>query len=155
MRTPATICQCGLVKRSKAGITISGDKEVCNSCGLPVTPDGSSYVDNPTIALANVTTLQGIPGFRITRVLGVVTELAATSGFTANAKGNSALDSGMTALRHNAKTMGANSIVGLTSSTFSAGGGITSAFGGDAVGVLLMGTAVIVEALADGGYGGS
>ena len=40
---------------------------------------------------------------------------------------------------------GANAVVGLTGNTFGAGGGITSAIGGDAVGVLLMGTAVQIE----------
>ena len=51
----------------------------------------------------------------------------------------------METLRRSAARLGANAILGLRSSAFGAAGGITSAFGGDAVGVLLMGTAVTVE----------
>jgi hypothetical protein len=98
-----------------------------------------------------VTTLQALPGWRITRALGPVTELSATSGFTATSKGSSALSTAMANLRRSAALMNANAIVGLTSSAFGAGGGITSAFGGDAVGILLIGTAVVVEALPDQG----
>ena len=48
-------------------------------------------------------------------------------------------------LGESADAMGANAIVGLSGSPFGAGGGITSAFGGDAVGILLLGTAVEIE----------
>jgi uncharacterized protein YbjQ (UPF0145 family) len=96
-----------------------------------------------------MTTLAVVPGHRVTRSHGVVTELAATSGFTATAKGNVALDTAMENLRRSAARLNANAIVGLHSSAFGAAGGITSAFGGDAVGVLLMGTAVTVEAEAE------
>jgi uncharacterized protein YbjQ (UPF0145 family) len=92
-----------------------------------------------------VTTLQALPGHRTTRVLGVVTALAAASGTTAGAKGNDALNKGIGELLTQAQARGANAVLGLTSSTFGAGGGITSAFGGDAVGVLLLGTAAVVE----------
>lgn len=92
-----------------------------------------------------VTTAE-LPGFRITQVVGAVSELSATSGLTATMKGNDALDDAMTKLRRTAFEAGANAVVGLTASVFGAKGGVTSAFGGDAVGVLLMGTAVVVEA---------
>jgi uncharacterized protein YbjQ (UPF0145 family) len=93
-----------------------------------------------------VTTLPALPGYRIVRVVGAITELSATSGFTATSKGTSALDNAMRSLRLTAAESGANAIVGLAGSAFGAAGGITSAFGGDAVGVLLIGTAVVVEA---------
>ena len=51
----------------------------------------------------------------------------------------------MSQLRQTAGALGANAIVGLSGSTFAAGGGITNMLGGDAVGVLLIGTAVLVE----------
>jgi uncharacterized protein YbjQ (UPF0145 family) len=89
--------------------------------------------------------LHVLPGYRILDVLGVVSELSATSGWTATSKGGTALQNAMEQLRRTAGSMGANAIVGLTGSTFGAGGGITSVFGGDAVGVLLIGTAAIVE----------
>ena len=57
---------------------------------------------------------------------------------------NEALTKGQTQLLADAHSRGANAIVGLTCSTFGAGGGITSVLGGDAVGVMLMGTAVVV-----------
>lgn len=96
-----------------------------------------------------VVTTPQLAGFHIVRVIGAVTELSATSGFTAAMKGNDALDDAMSKLRRTAAEAGANAIVGLTASVFGAKGGVTSAFGGDAVGVLLMGTAVYVEAEAD------
>jgi uncharacterized protein YbjQ (UPF0145 family) len=52
-------------------------------------------------------------------------------------------------LRWSAGEMRANAIVGLVSSSFAAAGGVTGIFGGDAVGVLLIGTAVVVTPLAD------
>jgi hypothetical protein len=55
-------------------------------------------------------------------------------------------------LRKVAGSARANAIVGLHASTFGAHGGITNVLGGDAVGVLLMGTAVIVEPLGDMSY---
>lgn len=101
------------------------------------------------LPLTRVTTLQGLPGHRVVQVLGVVTELSAASGFTAGTKGNHALDTAMDALRVSAVERGANAVLALSATTFGARGGVTSAFGGDAVGVLLMGTAVVVEPLDD------
>jgi uncharacterized protein YbjQ (UPF0145 family) len=98
---------------------------------------------------ARVATLHQLPGYRIVSVRGPVSELSATSGLTATMKGTSALESAMSQLRRTAAAMQANAIVGLTSSVFGAAGGITSAFGGDAVGVLLIGTAVVVEPMRD------
>lgn len=92
-----------------------------------------------------MTTLADLTGYAVIRTHGVVTELAATSGFTATSKGRLALGDGLAGLGRAAGLMGANAVVGLQASAFGAAGGITSAFGGDAVGVLLMGTAVTVE----------
>jgi uncharacterized protein YbjQ (UPF0145 family) len=92
-----------------------------------------------------VTTLQNLPGYKTIRALGVVSELSAASGFTAGSKGATALERAMSTLRVRAEDMGANAIVALSASAFGAGGGITSALGGDAVGVLLVGSAVTVE----------
>jgi uncharacterized protein YbjQ (UPF0145 family) len=91
-----------------------------------------------------VTTTEQLPGHQITQVIGVVTQLESASGWTAASKGNSALDRAMSGLSETAASMGANAIVGLHASTFGAHGGITSGLGGDAVGVLLVGTAVVV-----------
>jgi uncharacterized protein YbjQ (UPF0145 family) len=92
-----------------------------------------------------VTTLPFLPGFRTVRSLGVVSELGAASGFTATMKGEDAVAKATSAMRSQALNMGANAILGLSASTFAAGGGITNVFGGDAVGVLFLGTAVVVE----------
>jgi hypothetical protein len=86
-----------------------------------------------------------VPGHRTAHTHGVVSQLSATSGWTATNKGSGALQKALLELRRTAGRMGANAVVGLTSSGFGAGGGITSVFGGDAVGVLLIGTAVTVE----------
>jgi uncharacterized protein YbjQ (UPF0145 family) len=98
------------------------------------------------LPLERVTTLHELPGYRIATVVGVVTELSATSGFTATSKGNVALDQAMANLRRTASERGANAVVGLSASTFGARGGVTGALGGDAVGVLLVGTAVLCRA---------
>jgi uncharacterized protein YbjQ (UPF0145 family) len=71
--------------------------------------------------------------------------LSGSSGFTATMKGDEALAVAMTGLGQAAADMGGNAILELIGSTFGAGGGIASAFGRNAVGVLLMGTAVTVE----------
>jgi hypothetical protein len=96
-----------------------------------------------------VTTLLTVPGYVVTHNRGIVTELAAAAGWTATSKGNEALSDAMTALRRTAGALKANAIVGVSASTFGARGGITNALGGDAVGVLLVGTAVSVTPLED------
>lgn len=151
MSGTVVICNCGLVKQVKVGTTTRDGIEVCNSCGLPIklTLAEVAGATPITVPLDRVTTLPSLPGFSTMKVLGVVTELSATSGFTATMKGTAALDAGMAALCRSAGAMRANAILGLTSSAFGAGGGITSAFGGDAVGVLLIGTAAVVEPLTD------
>jgi uncharacterized protein YbjQ (UPF0145 family) len=108
-----------------------------NSPALPMYSGG--------VSTSMVTTLPHLPGYSIVRALGPVSVLSGSSGFTATSKGNTALNAAMKSLRDAAGGMRANAIVGLNASAFGAAGGITSAFGGDAVGVLLVGTAVLVE----------
>ena len=98
-----------------------------------------------------VCTTDAIPGYRIVSVLGIVTELSANSGWTATSKGNIALAESLQRLRMTAAGMGANAIVGLSGSPFGAKGGVTSVVGGDAVGILLLGTAVVVESEGQSG----
>lgn len=74
----------------------------------------------------------------------VVTELTSSSGWTAASKGNNALNQAMTNLCASAHALNANAVVGLIPTTFGAHGGLTSGSGGDAVGVLLVGTAVTI-----------
>jgi uncharacterized protein YbjQ (UPF0145 family) len=123
--------------------------ERCNACGLPVDPTGEDQSSLIPVQSEMITTLQALPGHRVVRVLGVVTELTATSGLTATAKGTSALSSAMQTLRHSAANMGANAVLGLTAGVFGAAGGVTGVLGGDAVGVLLMGSAAVVEPVQD------
>ena len=99
----------------------------------------------------NVVTLDHLPGHRIVEVYGVVTEIESASGWTASSKGNAALDRALQDLVATAEALGANAIVGFSAATFGAHGGITSGMGGDAVGVLLSGTAVLV--VQDPGWG--
>lgn len=145
------ICSCGLIKQSKAGVTVTDSgSRICNNCGRPA--DVADLMDAEVLAgilpipASRITTLHELPGCRVTAVLGVVSELTSASGWTAASKGNSALSSAMQGLNRTAKAMGANAVVGLSATTFGAHGGITAGFGGDAVGVLLLGTAVVVEA---------
>jgi uncharacterized protein YbjQ (UPF0145 family) len=96
-----------------------------------------------------IVTLDAIPGCAISEIIGVVTELTSASGWTASSKGNQALTTALQGLARTATELGANAIVGLNAATFGAHGGLTSGFGGDAVGVLLTGTAVVVEDLSE------
>ena len=141
------ICNCGLIKASRAGATARSDGvKICNACQKPL---GFTVRDDAEpaarlVPVDRVTTLAELPGHDTVRSLGVVTMLTSASGLTAESKGNSALSTAMQSFNARAAGMGANAILGFSASTFGAGGGITSAFGGDAVGVLLTGTAVVV-----------
>lgn len=147
------ICNCGLIKQGKAGTRVDEHGlELCNACLKPVSFEAARRAGpavSSAVSPAMMTTLSAVPGHHVVRSHGVVTELAATAGFTATSKGNLALDTAMENLGRSAARLKANAIVGLQSSVFGAAGGITSAFGGDAVGVLLTGTAVTVEAHAE------
>jgi len=68
--------------------------------------------------------------------------LTSASGWTAKSKGNTALEGALGNLVDSAVELGANAIIGVQAATFGAGGGITNVVGGDAVGVLITGTAV-------------
>ena len=94
---------------------------------------------------SRIVTLDHLPGYRVKEVLGLVTELASASGWTAESKGNQALGGALTGLVDSAFTLGGNAILGVKVATFGAHGGLTSGFGGDAVGVCITGTVVIVE----------
>ena len=141
-------CVCDLAVRERHGAVEFEGWMYCKFCrGRREEIEGYS---GPAPALrgvpeSRVTTLPSIPGFRIVELLGVITNLSSNSGWTASQKGNTALTQGLAGLRADAAHRGANGLVGLTGGPFGAGGGITSAFGGDAVGILLMGTAVRVE----------
>jgi len=111
------------------------------------TPEQLAEHAKTHVSMAKVTTLHDVPGFRTVESYGIVSVLAAASGFTAGTKGNDALARAQGQLLGQATEMGANAVVGVVGSSFGAGGGITSAFGGDAVGIMLMGTAVRVEPL--------
>ena len=149
------ICHCGEIKQRKSGTYTENAVDYCNNCRKPADVKAamaaSGYtVDSVTdhlmpVKSSRVTTLHELPGHRITEVQGVVSMLGSASGWTASSKGNNALNEALIGLRQAAAQLGGNAIVGLTSSTFGARGGVTSVVGGDAVGVLLVGTAVTVE----------
>ena len=94
---------------------------------------------------SRMTTLDHIHGYRVLKTLGVVSAVGAMSGWTAQAKGSTATRRSYGDLNARATELGANAVIGISASAFGAGGGITSIVGGDAVGVLYIGTAVVVE----------
>lgn len=126
--------------------------ERCPACG---TRPGQTSAERPAapepagVPASRVTTTSTLAGYTITRSFGVVTSLSANSGWTATSKGNNALDQALAGLRKAAAALGANAIVGLSGGPFGAHGGLTSGFGGDAVGILLLGTAVRVHHSGD------
>src|ERR1700742_4808330 len=98
MAPTVVICNCGLVKQSKVGTHARDGIEVCNACGLPIqlTSVEVAAAASTDVRLDRVTTLPTLPGYTITKGLGVVTQLSATSGLTATMKGTTALETGMT-----------------------------------------------------------
>ena len=102
----------------------------------------------PPVRPDRITTLPHIPGHMVVDTKGLVVSLDSASGWTAGWKGRQAWARVIADLGEQASAMGANAVVGATASAFGAGGGVTNIVGGDAVGVLLMGTAVIVVSVA-------
>jgi len=116
----------------------------------PTAEELESRASAPEMIRADrMTTLDNLPGYRIVQVLGVVSGVGSKSGWTASSKGSDAQDRSYEAILEAAFELEANAIVGVSASAFGAGGGITSVLGGDAVGVLYVGTAVVVEAIDD------
>jgi hypothetical protein len=93
--------------------------EYCNRCGLraklpplPPAPTKAPTVNEGSFGSALVSTLATIPGYRVVRFLGIVSQLSATSGLTAGMKGRCALKKATEELVNSAEEMGANAIVG-------------------------------------------
>ena len=155
---PAGFCRC--TRDMLVFITNKrvGDKEVCGNCRQEVMPFEPEDVRPPAVSFSigdDVTrardvllvTTDSVAGFEIVEVLGLVSHLAGASGFTAGMKGREAKESALDSLRQQAFHNGATAIVGVRFSAFGAGGGITNVLGGDAVGVLVSGTAVVLSKL--------
>jgi uncharacterized protein YbjQ (UPF0145 family) len=147
---PAALRYCVFISCPARGEATSAER--CPSCDRYTSeqaPQARTDVPaewNPsTFPGSRITTLPSLPGHRIVEVKGIVSILTSASGFTASMKGNEALTDALRQMAITALNLKANAIVGLTGSAFGAAGGITSVFGGDAVGILLLGTAVTVE----------
>ncbi|NRQ51562.1 hypothetical protein [Aeromicrobium stalagmiti] len=97
----------------------------------------------PSILPQFITTLPTLPGYRIVRTVGIVTDAGTGSGATAKTKAARAYREAMDTLAVSGVSVGGNAIVGLTISSFGSSIGGTAM--GDAVGILLMGAAVVIE----------
>lgn len=168
-------CKCKSLANTRDKASFYGDLLICDICAQPresksssessddsrvwelegedweprVVVDGERY-ESPSqkVVLIEPHMISGraeIAGYSIKENLGIATELTSASGWTASAKGNSALNRAFYGFVRNSSRMGGNAIVSVSISTFGAAGGITSMVGGDAVGVLITGTVVIVE----------
>ena len=91
-----------------------------------------------------ITTLDHLPGHRIAYVLGLVSAVSSTSSGYAQSKGEAAFDTALGMFSVQALALRANAVVGVKVAAFAARGSLTL-LGGDAVGALLVGTAVLVE----------
>jgi len=80
-------------------------------------------------------------GYTIEKVFGIVNGIGSTAGRTSKNKGTDSYNSALAWLRYNAHEKGGNAVIGLRQSTYAASHG--GAFG-DAVGVVLSGTAVVL-----------
>lgn len=102
------------------------------------------------IPLAMMTTLAYVPGFQTVRALGLISAVGSASGWTASAKGADARISALLGLGRSAAELGSSAVIGVQVSSFGARGGMTTVVGGDAVGVMLLGTAVWVVPIQGG-----
>lgn len=93
-----------------------------------------------------------LPGYTITKVLGLVSSVDSDAVWTASSKGQNALDASIAALVAQAKSINADAIIGLHMAAYGARGGVTSMVGGDAVGVIVWGTAVQASREPDLGH---
>lgn len=96
-----------------------------------------------------MTTLESLPNHRIVRVCGLVSYVSSDSGWTASTKGNNALEGAFQEIGRQGRSLQADAIVGVSISAFGARGGVTSMVGGDAVGIAIVGTAVVTEPLEE------
>lgn len=102
----------------------------------------SSTDDSKGLSNRWVSTLAEIPGHPVVAHHGVVTAVASANFKGAQTKGSNALDDALGRVRTEAFSLGANAIVGLQVSSF--GAKVIGAGSGDAVGVVVTGTAVTV-----------
>jgi uncharacterized protein YbjQ (UPF0145 family) len=142
---PEDYCRCPATKRMGHKDQQVDGKVFCGNCQrelawLPKVKE----VDEDDYELV-LTTIDYVPGHQITEVLGLVTQLVGSSGLTAGVKGREAKSGALRALKNSAISMDANAVIGIQFSAFGASGGLTNVFGGDAVGVLVSGTAVRIE----------
>jgi len=136
------LCDCGSRQLPTRG---EGGNYYCKACSRPITPGGQPGPSGPPPLIDHVTTLDWVPDYRVVKTLGLVSAIGANSGWTAKTKGDIADDRAQDVLMQAAARLGADAVLGVRASAFGAGGGITGAFGGDAVGILYVGTAAVVE----------
>lgn len=111
----------------------------------PPPPKRPANTYRAPLAHSRMTTLPELPMSRIIKVCGLVSYVAADSGWTATSKGNNALEGAFDEIGRQASDLGADAVVGIALAAFGARGGVTSVVGGDAVGIALVGTAVVTE----------
>lgn len=155
------LCSCGLIKRAKVGTRQLDGVEFCLNCNKPTEISRENAAQAVEVASAAtaaqavgalgdylmITTLDFLPGYEMTRTLGVVSATMSHTAWKANtqkARLATAFDGAMELLWRNAKIRGANSIVGLQMAANSSEGG-SAVFGGSSDGVVLMGTAALME----------
>ena len=147
---PAEYCRCDPYARMGKGEVVENGVKLCGKCKKKLAWRAKSQVEpedeNDQLILV---TIDYVPGHRIVEVLGLVTQLVGSSGLTAGVKGREAKSGALRALSKSAKQMDADAVIGIQFSAFGAGGGLTNVFGGDAVGVLVSGTAVRIEQISN------
>jgi uncharacterized protein YbjQ (UPF0145 family) len=145
-------CICVRTSSGSELATWHGNLLICDRCNRSrmhaVEPD-ENQKKRSWINKGMISTTSSIAGYAVKEQFGVVVELSSASGWTASSKGNSALSQAFAGLVKSAIDLGANAIVSVSFTSFGAGGGITSIVGGDAVGILITGTAVYVEKILD------
>jgi uncharacterized protein YbjQ (UPF0145 family) len=142
---PEEYCRCDPMSRLGSKDQVVDGARFCGKCTKQLAWLPKTHVEPENETELVLTTIDSVPGYRITEVIGLVTQLAGSSGLTAGVKGRDAKSGALRALNKSALSMGANAVVGIQFSAFGAGGGLTNVFGGDAVGVLVSGTAVTIE----------
>jgi len=147
MRTACDTCGFSYNTKRNEHCPLCSSRESTGNC--PKCGDEAHVGDCAAgLQLNMVTTLSSVPNFCIVEHLGFVSAITSNVGVlpgaTVSKQGNSALSQAMFELMASARQMGANAIVGVQTTAYSANKG---SIGGDSVGILVSGSAVIVEEL--------
>lgn len=132
-------CFHGVEQRAKFGVDVDENGlEICRRCRRPVLESIMAAAAHDNVPQVLIATVPEISGCRIAGYRGLVSATVADRVAPSPGRAGNALTEALDEVRRQAATLGANAVVGLQ---------LQAAAPGDTAVVMLMGTAVVVEAL--------